>query len=163
MFKIGDYVVYKRDVCKIDEIREKQFMNKDYYVMRPIDDATLKLDVPIDSSDEYLRSVISKEEALLLIAKIPSIKTVVSMDRMIENEYKALLQSGSLEDLVCIIKTTYLRNYERKQSGKKIGEIDDTYFHRAEKILYNELSVSLGMNFDDTKEYVIASVLKACI
>lgn len=82
---------------------------------------------------------------------------------MIENEYKALLQSGSLEDLVCIIKTTYLRNYERKQSGKKISEIDDTYFHRAEKILYNELSVSLGMNFDDTKEYVISSALKACI
>lgn len=80
MFKIGDYVVYNRDVCKIDGIREKQFMNKDYYVMRPIDDDTLKLDVPIDISDEYLRSVISKEEALALIAKIPSIKVVVSMD-----------------------------------------------------------------------------------
>lgn len=163
MFKIGDYVVYKRDVCKIVEIREKKFMNKDYYVMRPIDDATLKLDVPIDISDKYLRKVISKEEALALIDKIPSIKVVMSMERMIENEYKMLLQSGSLEDLVCIIKTTYLRNYERKQSGKKIGEIDDTYFHRAEKMLYNELSVSLGMNFDDAKEYVIASALKACM
>lgn len=163
MFKIGDYVVYKRDVCRIDDIREKHFMDKDYYVMRPIDDTTLKLDVPVDISDKYLRSVISKEEALELIAKIPYIKTIDSMDRMIETEYKNLLQTGSLEDLVCIIKTTYMRNDERRKSGKKIGEIDDSYFHRAEKILYNELSISLGMSFDDTKEYVISSVMKECM
>jgi len=73
---------------------------------------------------------------------------------------QGILQSGKLEDLICIIKTSYLRNDERKKTGKKIGEVDDSYFKLAEKILYNELSISLNMSYEDTKEYVIESVEK---
>ena len=30
-----------------------------------------------------------------------------------------------------------------------------TYFYNAEKRLYNELSISLGLTFNETKEYII--------
>lgn len=158
MFKVGDYVVYKRDVCKISN--KKLFNDKEYYVMHPIDDETLTINVPVDNNLGYLRSILSKKDALELIAKISEISQLETMDRMIENQYKVLLQSGKLEDLICIIKTSYLRNDERKKNGKKIGEVDDSYFKLAEKILYNELSISLEMSYDDTKKYVIESVEK---
>jgi len=158
VFKVGDYVVYKRDVCKIGSI--KVFNDKEYYVMHPIDDETLTINVPVDNNLGFLRPILSKKEAEDLISKIASISALETMDRMIENQYKVLLQSGKLEDLICIIKTSYLRNDERKKTGKKIGEVDDSYFKLAEKILYNELSISLNMSYEDTKEYVIESVEK---
>lgn len=158
MFEVGDYVVYKRDVCKI--CGEKVLNDRKYYVMHPIDDETLTINVPIDNSFGHLRPTLSKEEAENLIGKMPEIPVIETMDRMIENQYRPLLQSGKLEDLICIIKTSYLRNDERKKNGKKIGEIDDSYFKLAEKILYNELSISFGKSYDDTKDYVIESVRK---
>lgn len=158
MFKIGDYVVHKRDVCKINKIRT--IKDKDYYVMNPIDDQTLIINVPVDDSICYLRPTLSKKDAIDLINSLHKVKVIDTTDKMIENQYKLLLQTGKHEDLICIIKTAYLRNDERKKSGKKIGEIDDSYFKLAEKILYNELSISLGKNYDDTKNYVIETVRK---
>lgn len=158
MFNIGDYVVYKRDVCQISDI--KVYNNKEYYVMYPIDDKTLKINVPIDNSFGYIRNVLSKDDAENLISKIHDISIIETTDRMIENQYKSLLQSGKFEDLICIIKTTYLRNDERRRQGKKIGEIDDSYFKLAEKLLYNELSISLGKSYEETKNYIIESVGK---
>lgn len=156
MYKIGDYVVYKRDVCIIKAIKENHFMNRDYYVMYPVDDKTLTIDVPTDNPN--LRSVISKDKALELIDKIYIIEPLDVNNKNLENEYKLLLQNDNLEDLVKIIKTTYVRNEERKKAGKKIGEKDDNFFKKAERILYNELSVSLNMSLDETKKYIISKV-----
>ena len=60
LYKIGDYVVYKRDVCKIIAIKEKQFMNMDYYVLVPISDETLKIDVDTTamSIDDYRKCLL---------------------------------------------------------------------------------------------------------
>ena len=50
------------------------------------------------------------------------------------------LKKMRYEDLIKIIKTTYLRNKERIDNNKKIGGTDDEYFKQAEKYLYNEFS-----------------------
>ena len=150
MFKIGDFVVYKRDVCKIKET--KKINNLDYYILTPIDDETLKITVP--QSTNLIRNLISEEESKKIINWIPNIDIIKIDDRLIENEYKKLLNSGNLEDLIKIIKTTYLRNQNRISSHKKIGEKDDNYFKKAEKLLYNEISISLGLRYEETKKYI---------
>ena len=153
MFKKNDYVVYKRNVCKIKEIKQNHYKGKDYYVLTPIDDETLTIDIPIEN--KLIRPIMNKEEAIKLIEKIKDINIIQTNDKIIEMEYKNLMKSNKMEDLIKIIKTSYLRNDNRKKNGKKITEKDDTYFKAAESILYNELSLSLGMTFDKTKEYVI--------
>ena len=150
MYKVGDYVVYKKDVCKIKNV------NSENYILTPIDDETLTITLPI--SNKLLRDLIDKDSCIELIRSIPNIEVIKVSDKLIENEYKKLLNSGNLEDLVKIIKTTYLRNKNRLSSHKKIGEKDDNYFKKAEKLLYNELSISLGLTFDETKDYVINTV-----
>ena len=157
MYNVGDVVVYKKDVCKIKEIKKNYFFDHDYYIMHPIDDDSLTINVPVECSSD-MRYVISKEEGEKLIAVIPSIEVIETNENDIEYEYKKLLQEGSLENLVKVIKTTYLRNQERLSQNKKIGEKDDSYFQKAEKRLYQELSISFQMSFDDTKQYVIDSV-----
>jgi len=156
MFKLGDYVVYKKDVCKIKEI--KNIKNISYYVLNPIDDQTLSITIPLNNNS--LRKIISKEESLNLINSIPNIDIIKIQDKLIENEYKNLLNSGKLEDLIKIIKTTYLRNEDRINNHKKIGKKDDNYFKKAEKLLYNEISISLGLSYDETKKYIKESVEK---
>ena len=91
----------------------------DYYVLVPISDETLKIDVPTNNKMGYLRSIITKEEVEKIIKNIPNIEPIKSNDRMIENEYRNLFHTNKHEDLIKIIKTTYLRNKERIDNNKK--------------------------------------------
>ena len=77
--------------------------------------------------------------------------------KTLDNEYKELYQSEKLEDLVKIIKTTFLRNKLRKDN-KKISEKDNEWFNKAEKLLYNELSIS----FDKTYDEIIEKLSEMC-
>jgi len=156
MFKIGEYVVYKRNVCKIKEIKEKHINNRDYYVLIPIDDETLTIDVPVDN--KFIRNLISKDEIIKLINNMPNIPIIECTNKKIENDYRDLINSEKHTDLIRIIKTTYIRNKERLDNKKKIGDIDNNYFQKAEKYLYNEIGIVLGMNFDDTKKYIVDRV-----
>lgn len=152
MYKIGDYLVYKKDVCLVKDIKN------DHYILTPVLDSSLTINIPANNDLGFIRDIISPAQAELLIKSIPDIKPIDIEDRQLENEYKRLLQSGNLEDLIKIIITTYERNEKRINNNKKIGEKDNNYFKLAEKCLYNELSLSLNKTFDETKEYVINSL-----
>lgn len=157
MFGVNEYIVYRNNVCYIKEIIE--IKDKKYYVLFPIDDDSLTIKVPVDNS--FIRRVISKDEVAKIIKNIINIDIIkVDNEKMIEQEYKKMLENATHENLIKIIKTSYLRNDKRKREKKKISEKDDTYFKLAEKILYNEFSVALKMNYEDTKKYVVDSVEK---
>lgn len=159
MYKANDYVVYKKDVCKVREIRKNNMNGLDYYILVPIDDNSLIIDVPTDNKMGWIRDIISKEEAERLINNIPKISPLKNIDdKYIENTYKDLIYNGTQEDLIKIIKTAYLRNEERLNNKKKISDKDSNYFNKAEKYLYNELSIALNMSFDETKNYIISKV-----
>lgn len=144
MKQVGDYIVHRKDVCRIADIKKNHFNNIDYYLLIPIDDESLHIDVPVDNRMGYLRDLISKEEVATIIEKIPNIDLIVSDEKRLESEYKNLLNEGTHENLVKIIKTTYLRNKDRIDNKKKISDKDNHYFELAEKYLYNEFSVVLG-------------------
>ena len=155
MFDVGDFVVYRRDVCKVVGYKKKHFKNNDYYELVPILDNSLKIVVPINSE---LRNVLSKEEAENVIDLIPSVDIIHVDDKLIEGEYKKLLQNGGYNGLIQIIKTSYLRSEDRIKNKRKISEKDDNYFNLAEKYLYSEFSISLNMPYEDVKNYVINRV-----
>lgn len=158
MFKENDVVVYKRDVCKITGTKQSTFNRKDYFTLKPIDDESLTIQVPVENSEKLLRKVITKDEIELIITKIPKIEPLAD-NKYIENDYKELLNNGTHEDLIKIIKTAYLRNQVRKELGKKIAERDNNYFQMAERILYNEFSIGLGKTIEETKQYIIDKVI----
>ena len=90
MFEIGNNIVYKRDVCIIKNIKEKNGIN--YYELIPIDDESLKIEVP--TNNESIKPIMSEKELSELIEKIPNIEIVECNDKMIEVEYKKLLLTG---------------------------------------------------------------------
>ncbi|MGM9877000.1 MAG: CarD family transcriptional regulator [Bacilli bacterium] len=156
MYNINDYVVYKKDVCRVSGIRENYFKNTDYYTLIPVYDGSLKIDVPVNSN--LIRKVIEKEEVESIINAIPNIDVIAGDDKLMESEYNNLLHNGDYISLIKIIKTTYLRNDNRIKNKKKISEKDVNYFNLAERYLYGEFAIALGMSYDDTKSYVIDRV-----
>lgn len=148
-----DYIVYRKETCKIIKKEDG------YYKLVPVNDTSIKYKVPVDSN--FLKKVITKEEIDRLLLEIPEINTIDLGEKQIEQEYKELMKSGTHEDLVKIIKTSYLRNQIRILNNKRISEIDDEYFRRAEKYLYEEIGIVLNLSFEDTKEYIINKLKKA--
>lgn len=156
MYKINDYLRYGKDVCKVKEIEEKKFNDQDYYLLVPVKDKSLKIEIPVNSNK--IQDLISKEELEKLIKKIPDITPIEIDDKFLESEYKKLLSTGSYEDIIKVIKTTYLRNKERLDNNKKVAEKDQNYFELAEDYLYNEFSIVLDKSYDDTKNYIIKKI-----
>ena len=148
-----DYIVYRKETCKIIEKEDG------YYRLVPVNDTSIKYKVPVDSN--FLKKVITKEEIDRLLLEIPEINTIDLGEIQIEQEYKELMKSGTHEDLVKIIKTSYLRNQIRILNNKRISEIDDEYFRRAEKYLYEEIGIVLNLSFENTKKYIINKLKKA--
>lgn len=147
------YVVYRKEVCKI--------INDDngIYNLVPISDESIKYKVPVNSS--LLRDLISKKEINMLLKDMPFIDAIDSSnEKKMEEVYKELMKCGTHEDLIKIIKTTYLRNQIRIFNNKKISEIDDEYFKRAEKYLYEEIGIVLNMNADEVRDYIIEKLKK---
>ena len=155
MYKKDEYVVYRHDVCKIKDIRTNSLNGNTYYVMTPIDDESLIIDIPTENKLGHLRDIISSDKANEVIKRIPSINPIKEInDKKLDSKYKELLSSGTYDDLIKIIKTTYLRNKSRIDNNRKISEKDNTYFKLAEKYLYNELAISLNMNPTEVKDYI---------
>ena len=157
MFEIGDYVIYKKDVCKIVKRKNKYLNEMDYYVLISLEDNSLTIEVPINNTS--LRKPKTKEEVEQIIKQIPFIPTLNMNEKNLENEYKNLLNSENIIDLIKIIKTTYPRNQESLENKKKISDKDNYYFETAEKYLYNEFSIVLNKTYEDTKQYIIEKVL----
>ena len=158
MYKINDYIIYKREVCKINDILPKFFKDNDYYLLSPLSDETLTIKVPVNNKE--IRSLITKKDIDKIINDIPNIEPVNSDTKSLEGIYKDLLASGSHADLIKIIKTTYLRNKERIDNNKKTTDKDNYYFNLAEKYLYQEFQIVLNLTYDEAKDYVINKVEK---
>lgn len=161
MFKVGEYIIYKHDLCKIKNIEKNPQTEEEYYSLSPLQDESLSIKVPVSNKFNNLRYPLTKEQADNLISKIKDIKPIETSDKLLENAYRELMKTNTHEDLIKIIKTTYLRNEVRLRQGKKAGDKDLTFFKQAETYLYNELAYSLDKTFDECKNYIIKKVTES--
>lgn len=150
MYKVGDYLVYKKDVCQVKDIIDKD--NGKYYLLVPINDSSLKIQVSINS--DGIREIITKNEVDNLIKEIPNIKIIDCDDKAIEYEYRQILSTGTFIDLLKLIKTTYLRNKVRLDNKKKKNLRDSEYMEKAEQLLYPEIGIVLNLTFEEIKNMV---------
>jgi len=156
MYKIGEYIVFQKEVCQIMAINENTYNHLQCYNLETVRDRSLKLSIPVTNNN--IRKLLTKDELENLIKEIPDIAIIQGEDKQIENEYKRLLNTGEIKDLIQIIKTTYLRNQKRLENKKKISEKDNRYFELAESYLYTEISIILDTSFEKAKDYIVTKV-----
>ena len=153
MFKVNDYVIYKRDVCII--LEEKLISNYEYFVLQSTIDDSLKINIPKNMSSKLLRHLNTKEDIEKLISKIKNIPLLDVNSKNIEEDYKRCLRDETLESLIAIIKTSYFRNQSRLAHNKKMTDKDKYYYELAEKFLYNEIAYIYNITYEDAKKYVL--------
>lgn len=167
MFSIGDIVVYRHHVCKIAKVRENYFDNEDYFELHTLFENTLKLYIAISKAEPpACRSVMTKEQALALIDKIPFAEpidekalaknagTSALVERRIKEEYDRRLKSADLEDMLPILKSVHEHCIKREEMGRKITMTDKKYFDTVERMLCDELAVALDIGRDEIKDYL---------
>ena len=104
-----------------------------------------------------MRPVLSRKEALQLIDEMEETNLLgIQNEKKREEDYRASFQKCDCRELVKLIKTIYLREQKRKSEGKKITSQDERYFHMAQMNLYGELAVSLGIDREEVKEFIMA-------
>lgn len=166
MFEIGEYVVCgSKGVCVVENITTLDISGVDkrriYYILKPKYQAGSTVYVPVDSSSESMRRVLSREEAQQLIDAIPKLPLIdIANDKPSEQTYKECMRTNSCEEWVRIIKTIYLRKQKRIQAGRKVTAVDAKYFHLAEESLYGELAIALGLNREDVEAYITGEIDK---
>ena len=161
MYQIDDYIIYgSTGVCKIEDICVPDFakelgIDKLYYKISPVY-KTETIFIPVDTNN-YMRPVITKQEAEELISKMPEISkaTIDNTDhRMLAEKYKLTIKTHECEELIRLIKTVYYRSQDMINQGKKPGQTDIQYMKQAEELLYGELSIALDIPLNEVKDYI---------
>lgn len=171
MFSPGDIVVYHHHVCEVVSVRKNYFEGKDYFELHALFENTLKLFVAVgDAAPPALRPTMSREEALSLIDSIvdaegidedafrQNASTSMLLDRHIREEYDRHLKTFSPRDLIPIMKSVRERTLRRTDSGRQITATDKKYFELAEGLLCDELSISLDIERDRVKEFLVERI-----
>lgn len=158
MIQIGKKIVYREQVCTLLEIAKNYRNEQDYYVLQSNSDESLLIRVPVDTAKRSIRPLITKAELKALIKKIPSITPVEVTKHTKGSEYKVLLDSGGHENVIKVIKTTYLRQQEMIDQAHKPNESDKQYLRQAETRLYNEAAHTLDVSFEEAKQMIISKL-----
>ena len=167
MFNQGDVVVYRRHVCTVADVREKYFEDKDYLELHAVFEKSLKLYVSVeDAKPPILREPMTADQAQELLDRIPDIgsideeqlkaqsSTATLMERRVKEEYERLLKTLDPADLVPVLRATSARTAKREAAGRPIAATDKKYKDLAEQFLCYELSLSLGLEYDQVKALV---------
>lgn len=162
MYKINDYVVYGlTGVCQITDIQKDSIDDeeKEYYVLTPVFSENMTIKTPVDNVNAKMRKVITKKEALSLIAAMPDQETAWITDNRERSEaFKTALKTGKSEELVKLVKTIYLEKGEMATIGKKLSKSDEEVLKAAEKQLNEEIAIALEIPLDKVTEYIINHV-----
>lgn len=165
MFQKGDYIIYgNTGVCCIDDICTPTDIpiaskNKLYYHLSPVHGSGT-IYIPVDTS-VFMRPVITRDQALRLISRIPQIPadSFKSPDqRMLAEHYKSVIHTHKCENLIQLIKTAYLKNKSLTEKGKRPCQTDIQYMKKAQELLHGEISVALGIPFEQVHDYIKHSV-----
>ena len=163
-YEIGDYVVKPGNgVCRVEDILHLDIPGADknqmYYLFIPLTDKNQKVYVSTNMADANFRKAMTEKEAWDFIEKIPQIEELwIDNEKLRDRRYKEAVQGCVPEDLVAIIKMTYLRKKKRTEQGKKSTVSDERFFRLAENYLYSELGFALNKDKDEVCRLIIDSV-----
>ena len=160
MYQVGELVVYGTEgVCRVAAIGPLEMRGAqkgtDYYTLTPLY-GTGKIFIPVDTNVS-IRPVMTRAEAEALIDRIPEIPEEVyenNNPRLLNEHYQALLKSYDCVDLVRLIRAIYAKG----QRGRRLGQVDERTFKKAEEMLHGELAAALDIPPDQVKDYICRRV-----
>lgn len=158
MVQIGKKIIYRDQVCTVQATLPNYKNDEDYYVFVSDYDPSLQITVPVRIAQDIMRPLISERQIAELMEKIPTIEAI-SLDNWSRGaEYKDLIDDGSYENILRIVKTTHLRQQDKIERHKRPSENDKWHFRRAEHLFYSEIAAALNMTYSEAKLYITQQV-----
>lgn len=159
MFKVNDYIMYGlTGVCQVVDITKESFIDnlqKEYYVLKYIYDNDTIIKIPTDNEKIPMRKLLSKEDMATLINSMPNSETIwIDNDRKRNEEFKSILKTGDIENLVKLIRSIYLDKEHKQSIGKKLYKVDDEIMQTAERLLNEEFATILNISPDEVATYI---------
>ncbi len=165
MYAVGQLIVYGGDVCRVDAIGPLEMRGaqprKDYYTLMPVRGSG-KIFTPVDTTVQT-RPVLTREEAEALIDRLPELPVEIyenSNPRLLNEHYQAYLKSCDCTRLAMLIRAIYAKGRRAAQHGRRLGQVDERSFKRAQELLHGELAVALGIPVEEVKDYIVRRIGK---
>lgn len=162
MYKVKDYVFYgSTGVCLVEDISKDAFGQDEtmYYVLKPVYSENMTIRIPVNNQNTRMRPVMTKDEALALIANLPTQDTTwTDDDKQRSADFKIALKTGSNEEWARIIRTIYLERESRSAAGKKLSRTDEETMNTAERFLNQEIALALGISPDEVPAYISVNI-----
>lgn len=161
VYQMGDLILYgSTGVCRVTEVVVKKLSRTEperlYYILDPLYQAGT-ITTPVDNTKVFTRPIITREEALDLIDRIPGIQAAAYHNQnlqQLENHYKAAIGSHDCLELLRLTMSTYRKKKEREDAKLKFGAVDRRYMERAEALLFGELAVALDIAREQVAEFI---------
>ncbi|MCD8144394.1 MAG: CarD family transcriptional regulator [Oscillospiraceae bacterium] len=128
---------------------------REYYVLAPLYDKNSTIYIPVDTEQNPLRPVMTRQQALNLIDQLPEL-TELHFDSMNDEKLRAadILSSGDQLRLAQLTKTMYHIQRRRARSSKNAYATDRGILRQAERLLFGELAVSLELTVDGVQDFI---------
>jgi len=161
MFALGDKIVYGSEgVYTVSEYTRSPFDNKDervFYLLRPLHGSASNMIVtPAEGGSTVMREIMTHDEALALIERIPEIEEVtVEKERLRRDVYREVLRLATADNFVSLIKTVRARREVFMAQKRRLSEADTDFESRAKHCLFGELSVVLDITVDEAERLIL--------
>ena len=155
MFSVGELIAYgNTGVCRIESIESDKAGQR--YVLRPLyQSCTISL--PVDSPKDFMRPLISKDEAMSLIDSIPGVSAEPyhnKVMRQLTEHYESALKNYTCESLVELTASIYAKKLQAERERRKFGAIDERYMKRAEALLFGEFAAVLDIPREAVRAFI---------
>ena len=151
-YKVGDRVIHSREGLSTI-MSETQIAGNDYFVVVADNGDRENIYVMKNRTDNIIRPLMSKEEVNKVFDYMKTIgPEFISNTKQRRDQYRRKLLSGSVYDLAYLSRQLYFYLYLNEQGQTvKLGPTDLQMLRDAEKILFDELAISLNVTPEELK------------
>ena len=160
MYQVGELLVYgSHGVCRFLK-EDRQVVDRKkvtYLVLEPLGQENARFMVPAHNpvAMSKLRKLPQREEleALLDPPEIRNEAWVTDENRR-KQLYRELIGSGDRERLLSMMRAVVRHKEAQAAAGRKCHICDDNFLRDAEKLLTVEVSIVMGIDADQAKQYI---------
>lgn len=162
MLELHSTVVYgSSGIYRVTEIREEISRGKKncFYVLQSVSDEKSFVYLPTDNPVLLgkVRQVLDRDAVCALIDSFPDLSTEwIVDDRHRADHFRFILDSGDRLKIAELICTIYVHKQELMAKGRRLRSSDDGYFQRAERLLYDEFALALGLERSAVVPFIAA-------
>ena len=151
MFQIDDCVYYASGgVCRVADIcfapLQGMPADRQYYVLRSLHDGNSVMYVPVQNENVFLRPLMKRDEAELLLRQIPSIGCIEEPNaKLLRAKYIEAMKQHDPFWWVCVIKTVRrrIRRLAATSRTQRISDTERSFAEEAKRYLRTELSLAM--------------------